>query len=369
MRLRPPCRKKKGVRPVSMQTSPPQSPPIGAIALLMLACFPYFIMLAAILSEAGGDPASYGGEGRMAAAFSELYALASGVLLSIVLGILLLIGWMNGEMPRWAAIGAGILYPLSVIAAGVAIDLSYYYPGGWLVLVPGLLAPVIALFAMWARLPALHAVLRPDVTSTELLGAIAILILVTPALSYLDELQLPARVARYQEQTEAVMATRAAEWTKHRQENEARFQGLTPDSSLWDYLNPQRIPDGRDEQALAGARQVKSRQTDAVLLLREGKVHWLPQLSQLDLAATPALCEAFGAGLLKEATGPGYDLNVGEDLERQLPNLKWLVGEHCNLDDGLAAAETVIRRITAVNRGDQRWAEFLAAIVELRRKR
>jgi hypothetical protein len=237
------------------------------------------------------------------------------------------------------------------------------------VLVPGLLAPVIALFAIWAQLPALHGVLRPEATCTALLGAIAILILVTPALSYLDEVQLPARVARYQEETSAAIATREVEWTKHRQENEARFDGLTAQSSLWDYLNPQLIPDGKEEQALAGARQVKSRQGDAVMLLKEGKIHWLPQLSQLDLAATPDLCEAFGAGLLKEATGPGYDLNVGEDLERQLPNLKWLAGEDCNLDEGLAAMESVLRRIVAVNRGNQRWEQFLAAIVELRRKR
>ena len=305
----------------------------------------------------------------MAVAFSQLYALASGILLWLALGGLLLIGWINGRMPHWAAILSGILYPMSGIAAFAAVDLAYNYPGGWLVLVPALLPPMIALYAMWARFPALHAALRPEATSAAFLGAIAILIMATPALAYLDELQFPARLAREQAQSDAVMAKREADSATMRQENEARFAGLTPDSSLWDYLNPQLIPDGRDQQAVEGARHAKNRQTDAVTLLQQGKVHWLPQLWQIDLEATPALCEAFGAGLLKEAAGPGYDLNLGEDLERQLPNLKWLAAEHCNLDAGLAAMETIARRISAVNRGDQRWDAFLAAIVELRQQR
>jgi len=335
----------------------------------MAACFPYAILLAVFIDMPGGDPAGYGGEGRMAQAFSQLYALASGILLWIALGALLLIGWINGRMPRWAAILAGVLYPLSGIATFVAVDLAYDHPGGWLVAVPAALPPLIACFAMWARLPALHAVLQPDATSAVLLGAIATLIGLTPALSYLDELQFPARVAREQEQMEAVAAQRGAEWAKHRVENEARFAALTPDSSLWDYINPQLIPDGQEQQAMEGARRVKSRQNDAVLLLQQGKFHWLTQLWQLDLEATPALCQAFGAGLLTEANGPAYDWNVGEYLERQLPNLKWLVGAHCNLDDGMAAVETRLRRITAVNPGDPHWDGFLAAIVELRRAR
>ena len=121
---------------MSSQPSPPQSPPVGAVALLLLlACPLYILMLAAILGQPGGDPGSYGGEGRIATAFSQLYALIAGVLLWVVLGGLLLIGAIKGEMPRWAAIGAGVLYPLSGVAALVAGGLSYSYPGGWVVLV------------------------------------------------------------------------------------------------------------------------------------------------------------------------------------------------------------------------------------------
>jgi hypothetical protein len=359
---------------MSVQPSPPPAPPVGAIALVLLACFPYAIMLAALLGMPGGDPGSYGGESNIAVAFSQLYALGSGVLLWIVLGILLLLGWINGEMPRWAAIGAGVLYPLSGIAAFVAAGLAYSHPGGWVVVVPALLPPVIALYAMWAHLPALHAVLRPDITSAAALAAITVVSVATVPLSLVDELQFPARLARLQAQGDTVIAQRESDWAKLSRENEARFQGLTPDSTLWDYLNPQGIPDGRGEQAVEGARQVKSRQTDAVMLLAEGKMNWLNELWRLDLEATPSLCEAFGAALRKAAASevePSW--NVGEKLERQLPNMKWLVAGHCDLDDGVTAVEKRVHLITDVmgaqDGGRPRWLQFLAALAELRPKR
>ena len=72
--------------------------------LLLLACVLYIVMLAALIGMPGGDPGGYGGEGRLAAALSELYTLVVGGLLWITLAGLLTIGAINGEMPRWAMI-------------------------------------------------------------------------------------------------------------------------------------------------------------------------------------------------------------------------------------------------------------------------
>jgi hypothetical protein len=352
-----------------MQPSPPQLAPIGAIGLVLLACPLYALMLAALLSMPKGDPASIGPEGGLNVSLTYLYALVSGVLLWIVLGILLWSGWKNGGMPRWAEIGAGILFGLSAIAAAVAANLSYNYPGGWLIVVPGSLPPLIALYAMWAHLPALHAVFRPDVTSGAMLGAIAVVIIAPPPLAYLDALQFPARLARQDEEGKALIAEREAEFATHEQEQQAKFHRLTPDSPLGDYLDsyPDRLVD--HEQVVAGARLVKSRQSDAERLLKEVKLYGLRELWRLDLEATPALCEAFGAALLKEATAePDFDSTVAELFEDLLPNLKWLVAEHCSLDDGLAAAEPRVRHVVAGNRPDTRWDGTLAAIVELRQR-
>jgi hypothetical protein len=222
---------------LSVQTTPPRSPAIGAIALVVLACLPYGLMLAALLTTPGGDPSSYGAEGRLAVSLSQLYGLIAGVLLWIVLGILLLIGRKSGGMPRRVAIGAGVLYPLAGLAAFVAAYLSYRYPGGWLIVVPALLPPAVAVFGIWASVPALGAVFRPEITGGTLLGLIAAVIIATAPLWYLDDLQFPARLARQQAEGETIVAQREAEWETHKKERIAQFQVLTPASSLRDYLD------------------------------------------------------------------------------------------------------------------------------------
>jgi hypothetical protein len=65
------------------------------------------------------------------------------------------------------------------------------------------------------------------------------------------------------------------------------------DSSLRDYLEYISESDPRASQAIAGARRVKSRQTDAIALLNEGKIGALAELWRLDISATPELCVAF----------------------------------------------------------------------------
>lgn len=205
--------------------------PIGAIALLLLACILYFFFMLPVLDNmSGSDPSGSGGEGRYAAAWSQFFAIVFGGSLWIVLGILLLIGRAKGEMPRRAAIVTGFLFPLSGIAAGIAVEQSYVYPGGWSFLVPVLQPPLIALYAMWARLPAIHTALQPKITSSIMLGMIGVLAMAPLPLSYLDQQQAPARWARQKEQSEAEAAKLAAEWEKQKQTDEDKFQQLTPDS-------------------------------------------------------------------------------------------------------------------------------------------
>jgi hypothetical protein len=363
---------------VTTQPSPTQTAPIGAIALLLLAAILYFLFMFPVLDNmSGGDPAASGGEGRYAAAWSQLFALLFGGSLWAVLGLLLLLGRTKGEMPHWAAILAGLLFPLSGIAAAIAVEQSYVYPGGWSFLVPVLLPPLIALYAMWARLPAIHAALQPEITSSIMLGMIGALTIAPFPLSSLDQLQAPARWARQKEQSEALAATRAAEWASQKHEDDDKFQQLTPYSPLRDYLDalyfPYPYPEGaaRHEQAVAGARQVKTRQAEAVTLLNEGKIGRLEDLWGLALEATPALCDAYGAALHRYATRDITAGNAVPELERQLPNMRWLAGQHCNLDNGLAAVATVLQRsIDASGQNDrERFIPFKTGLAELRQPR
>ena len=67
-----------------------------------------------------------------------------------------------------------------------------------------------------------------------------------------------------------------------------------------------------------------------------------------------------------------YHLLVAKDLERQLPNLKFLTAADCNLETGLAAAEARVRYVIAVYTDDsdrEHWVEFQTALGVLRRTR
>jgi hypothetical protein len=70
---------------------------------------------------------------------------------------------------------------------------------------------------------------------------------------------------------------------------EAQFARLSPDSALADYLIYLSSM-AYGEQALAGIRRVKNRQADAALLLQQGHIADLRELSHFDVAPTAELC-------------------------------------------------------------------------------
>src|SRR5204862_5532360 len=143
-------------------------PPVATILLLLLASVLYAPMLACFIDAPNGD------------AFGRSLALAYGAVLAgllwLVLAALLIIAAVQGRMPIPARIGAVVLWPLSCVAVWMAAD-AHGDGDASAIWVPALLPPLIALYALWARLPALHATFRAGVTSIVLGGAIAFLIL------------------------------------------------------------------------------------------------------------------------------------------------------------------------------------------------
>ncbi len=92
----------------------------------------------------------------------------------IVLALLLVVGGVMGRMPGWAAITAALLHPVSGVAAFVALDaLSRNVAGA--ILFVALLPPLIAGYALWARLPQLHAAYSPGTVSVAVWGVVALL--------------------------------------------------------------------------------------------------------------------------------------------------------------------------------------------------
>jgi hypothetical protein len=313
--------------------------PYGAIALLVIAFLLYAGFLANILGSRGTDAAGRG----MALGFAAII----GVVLWIVLGGLLVLAWFNGRLPGWLAAAVLVFLPLSAIAAAAGAGLAREW-GYWLMAAPILLPPLLAFLALWGRLPALHDVLPVTPTAAVLGGAIVLLTVVPLVVGWMDTMPNPERdAARAEQQRLYEQETRRRE-QQAREEEEARFARLGPDSSLGDYLDFLTPGSPRHAQALAGARLVKSRNQDAVALLREGRLLDLENLWRLDL--DPAhVCQAYAGALQAQAMKidrslPGY-VSAALDVEHQLANMKWLAGTRCDLDAALALAEARVRAI------------------------
>jgi hypothetical protein len=306
---------------------PLRSPPVGAVLLAVLAGLFYFAYLGGLHDSGHSDAAGN--------ALTDAFLAIFGGALWIVLAAMILVAFKNGKMPSWAAIGALVLVPLSAYASFVSADL-YAHQRGWAFIVPALLPPVIVIYALWIRIPALVEALSETITSALAGCAIVVLIAASIWTSYLDSLAAPARDAALQAAYEKMLVEQEKATAENRARDEAKFAALSPDSSLRDYLEYLNGSDARARQAMEGARHAKSRQADAVALLQEGdRLVPLRELWQLNIEPTPALCQAYGAALGKSALkiDRSYSNPIGEaiDLEFQLPNLKWLVARHCDL--------------------------------------
>ena len=139
--------------------------PLGMTALLALAATLY-----AGLLIVGAAPLQ-GGE----AAYSQAWgALLLTFWLWVVLALALVVGAVKGRMPIAAAIAALLLLPISGVAAFVALDAASRHIEGALGLV-ALLPPLIAFYAVWARLPSLRAVAPAGIVAAAVWGAVALL--------------------------------------------------------------------------------------------------------------------------------------------------------------------------------------------------
>jgi hypothetical protein len=303
--------------------------PVGSLILLIVAGFLYLAMVGSLTGMNETDAAGRG----MAMGFGTIF----GAALWLVLALLLLIAAIHGAMPTMGKIGAAILLPVSAVAASVAADL-YSHRTDWAFVIVLVLPLLIAGYALWARVPALHPALPPRQT-TALLGSVVVLL----CLASLAGMQFASAAAP---SPEAQAAAEKASEEALRQQEEAgikreaeAFAKLGPDSSLRDYLLYLPGGDSRSREALAGARLVKSRQADAVALLNAGRLEALTDLFRLDLQPTPELCQAYDNALANAAsqvTKARSDyLSIAIDLEQQLPNIKWLVAGGCNLDGSL----------------------------------
>lgn len=206
-------------------TTPSETVPIGSLVLIALGVVPYAMVMAGMSDLHDIDGISRG----LAAA----YAVVGIVILWIMLAILLAMGAAKGRMPRWAGIAALILHPVSLVAVGATVDLLSSPGFDWAPIVPGVLPPVIAVYALWARLPGLHGIMPETPTSLIVWGAV-LMLSIAPWVGIAQRSSERA-AARAHHQPVAVLSEeeRRAQATCDWQ---ARLETLTPDSALHDYL-------------------------------------------------------------------------------------------------------------------------------------
>ncbi|SJZ88957.1 hypothetical protein SAMN02745126_02725 [Enhydrobacter aerosaccus] len=157
------------------RTSPlPRSFPVGLSLLLVIATLLCVLQIANALHDSTG-----GGEARISDAY-EGFFLSVG--LWIVLAIMMLAAGITGTMPRWTALLAVILVPTAAVASVVALDMCSRNLR-WAVVFLLALPALVAFYAFWARLPALHAALPAEKVSAIIWTAIFLLSIVTFALA------------------------------------------------------------------------------------------------------------------------------------------------------------------------------------------
>lgn len=334
--------------------------PWGMTVLLVLAAFLYVVFLANLLGARGSDAAGRG----MAMGFAAIL----GFILWLVIAALFAVAILRGRMPAYAIAAALVFVPLSAIAAASAAGLYCEDHGDWLIAVPLLLPPLLALYALWARSVGWHETLLPAPTTALLGGAIVVLTILPLVLTVIEYAPNPARDAARAARAKAVEEEAQKRQQEAMAEEAARFAKLGPDSSLRDYLDYLPPGDSHFREAVAGARLVKSRNADAVALLNGGRLRELPDLWRLDI--DPAqVCVAYASALRAEA-GKVTRLNsnyIGAaiDLERQLGNMEWLVTARCDLSEALGDVETNVRAVA----DSTRLTDFADKVAALRKAR
>jgi hypothetical protein len=330
-------------------------PPIGTAILLALA----IVLYAGMMGSLGDAPNSDAMGRGMALAFGAIL----GTALIAVLAVMLLIAAINGKMSPWGVIGAVILLPLAMIAMWNAGD-AYGRGDNSAILIPALLPPLFLLYALRARFPSLGRRIGEGVANVVLGGAI-LLLTVTPLVR--AAIPVPPDPVAEARAMAAEKERQEAEERRVREENArvaAKFAALNPNSSLRDYMEFLLGGDSRYREALAGARLVKSRQADAVALLQEGKIDRLADLWQFDIDPA-SMCAAYGEALARMASkiGPAQPnpIGVALDLERQLPNIQWLVAGRCDFDATFEPLERSLR-IVADSSRITRIADTLAGL-------
>jgi hypothetical protein len=259
---------------------------------------------------------------------------------------------VKGQMTIAGKIGSFIVVPAAMVAVWSAAD-ALGNRDRSAIWVPALVPPMIALYALRARFAPLRALMNGVVADIAMGVVVVGLIGVPLQRTFFPPPPDPVAEARAAEEERARLEREEQAAREAREREAAQFAALGPESAMADYMP--FLHGTYSREAHEGIRKVKTRQADAVTLLNDGRLSDLAELLVFDVDATPAICAAYGAALARETAkvdpkAGSNQLGVAIDLERQLPNLQWLVGDGCDLAAPLTQLEKNLRAVADSSR-------------------
>jgi hypothetical protein len=332
----------------------------GFLLFLTLGCW---VLLMACLSSVVGKEVH--GDAVVGQGMAWLAAMVLAGLTWLWIGGLLLKAGTEGMMPLG---GVALVFYLGSAAAVAAALLLLQDPRRmWPIAVPALIPPILAFYVFALYQPSLRARVAGSVPSAAIWGAVAILsaLACQGAIAQLSRSRVAGIAGR-----EARKQWAAQEQERKRAENLPKLQSMAPDAPLWDWLPLLQEDSGVHGEALEAVRRLERRQTDIRDMLGWGVPRAMTLLPELDLKATPELCQAARAYLIKSAkesrVRPKQDpreYRAGGEVENSLTGIRWLMANGCDCDDALAAMQASVE--TFLDTPDRKAA--LASLAALRR--
>ncbi|MCC0006313.1 MAG: hypothetical protein H6872_14750 [Methylobacteriaceae bacterium] len=140
--------------------------PVGFLIILAMAALAFALLLHDAFRYRAG-----GGDAVLSAAFTIIYDV---LMVWTALVVLTAVAAIQGDMPAGGWIAAIVLLPASGAATAAAIDLATR-GGRWALVVPCLLPPLVAAYALWARLPGLRAAVPTKAATYGVWGVVLVL--------------------------------------------------------------------------------------------------------------------------------------------------------------------------------------------------
>ena len=334
----------------------------GGAALLVLAVL-CWLLQTAILSDLAGRQVH--GDAVVGQGMAWMAAMLLAGFTWLWLGGLLLKAGVEDRMPASANLPAAFLYIVSAAAVTASFFLLEDPTRKWLVITPVLLPPILAFYVFALYHPPWRSFFFAPGGSRAVWGLVLVLAL-APWPEFFRKLTSD-RAARI-ESTNARDEWKVREGRRKRAANLEKLKTMTPEMPLTDWYPLLDEEGGVTAEAFEALRHIERRQSDTEFLLVNGVSRAMMLLPELDLKATPELCEAARTFILKSAKGsrvrPRQDPREYRGSEESVDGIRWLQAHGCNCDEGIAALEASVR--SYLDSPDRQAA--LASLAALREK-